>query len=332
MVLKNLPKALPKTVVKTTSKIAMKLSKNSPQIMVGAGVVIATAGFVIGIINATKIKDTTAISEAKVDELQSKKAECEKNPESTESQNIIIECDKELRKVKVEAAWSIFKLLGIPIIMFTGGMAMSLGGHLILLKRFGQLSSAFATLQQTFEKYRQMNIAEHGEECDRRYRYGVVGETEGKVTVTDENGKEKQKKVKMPIIDPEAAASMYTFEFSERTSAKCPKDPVNAISFLRSQEKFWNVWMTGRGKPVTLYMILNDLGIELDSDDPRNDYVMIAGWRPNGDGDNCIDFGIMRGVNKPALDMLSNTVMLNFNCDGNLYGSTRYTKDGKKVC
>lgn len=92
------------------------------------------------------------------------------------------------------------------------------------------------------------------------------------------------------------------------------------------------MWMGANGKPVTLSMVLDDLGIELDPNDPANDYILIAGWRPNGDGDNRIDFGIMRAINKPTLDMTENVVVLNFNCDGNIYHSTRYDKNGKKVC
>ena len=92
------------------------------------------------------------------------------------------------------------------------------------------------------------------------------------------------------------------------------------------------MWMGANGKPVTLSMVLDDLGIELDPNDPANDYILIAGWRPNGDGDNRIDFGIMRAINKPTLDMTENVVVLNFNCDGNIYHSARYDKNGKKVC
>lgn len=324
-------KTLPKVATKAFGKIATTVAKNKPQIMVYSGIAIATTGFVWAIISATKIKDTAAVKEAQIDELNATKEQALATSPNTETE-IISQYNKDLRKLQLESAWTMFKLMGIPCILFAGGLALSLGGHLILVKRFGQLSTAFATLQQTFEKYRQMNIAEHGEECDKRYRYGVVGESEGKVTITDENGKEKQVKCKTPIVDPDRAASMYSFEFSESTSWRCPKDPVSVVSFLRSQEYFWNQWMKGNGQPVTLYMVLNDLGIHLDPDDPRNDYVMIAGWRPNGDGDNNIDFGVMRAVNKPALNMETNVVFLNFNCDGNLYHSTRYDKNGRRIC
>ena len=90
--------------------------------------------------------------------------------------------------------------------------------------------------------------------------------------------------------------------------------------------------MEANGKPVTLYMVLEELGLELDPDDPKNDYIMISGWRPNGDGDNHIDFGVMRAINQPALRQEENVIFLNFNCDGNLYHSVRYDRDGRRIC
>jgi len=321
-------KLLPKAIVKTGNKWMFALKKGKPQIMVVAGATIAVGAFVWAIVDATKIESTMAKTEAKTDDILLKKQEAEKE----EKTDVVAECDKELKKVKTETAWEMFKLLGLPSIMFVGGMLIMLKGHVILVRRFGELSAAFATLQQTFNRYRQMNILEHGEECDRRYRYGIVDEKKVEATITDEDGKEHKISASMPVVDPEKAASMYTFVFDECSSSKCPRDPISTISFLRNQEKYWNIWMEAKNKPVTLYMVLEELGIELDTDDPRNDYVMIAGWRPNGEGDNHIDFGIMRAANRLAIAGEENIVFLNFNCDGNLYHSPRYDKSGKKVC
>lgn len=321
-------KNIPKIVTKTSGKALFALKKVKPQIFIGAGAAIAVTSFVWAIANARKIDATMAECEAKVDEIEAKKAEMTEKGASSEEMKAV---DKELKAAKARGIYKLLTLMGIPCVLFTGGIMIMIGGHMILLRRFGELSTAFATLKQSFDRYRAMNIAEHGEECDRRYRYGIIGETPVETLVTDENGNEKKVTCNVPIVDPEKAASMYTFEFSEHTSPKCPRDPVNMISFLRSQEKFWNVWMETHGKPVTLNMVLNDLGIYIDPDDPRNDYILIAGWRPNGDGDNRIDFGVMRSVNKPALDMLENVCFLNFNCDGNLYHSARYLKDGRRI-
>lgn len=328
-VIKNVPKA----VVKTAGKTMWLLKKAKPQILVGGGIVVATGAFMLAIVNARKIDKTIEESNAKVDEIEQKKKDIENaaNLDDAEKKTQMKAVEKELNKARSEAAWKMFVLLGVPVLGFAGGIAMTIGGHKILLARFGQLSASFAALQESYQRYRQMNIQEHGEECDRRYRYGIVDTIEGKSTVTDETGKEKTVKTQLPVVDGDAATDIYCFEFSQRTSRKCPRDPVSIISFLRTQEKYWNTFMQGTGKPVTLSMVLQDLGIDLDPDDPKMDYILIAGWRPNGDGDGHIDFGIMRAVNKPALNLESDVVYLNFNCDGNIYHSARYDKTGKRV-
>ena len=324
MSLLSVVKNVPKLVKKTGGKVLFKLSKNKPQLLVGTGAAIAVGGFVWAIISATKVNDVMAEGEKTVNDIQ------EKIDEESDS-TALTTLNKDLRKAKCDNIFKMATLMGVPCLVFAGGMAMMVGGHIILVRRFGQVSASLAAIQRAFAKYRAMNIAEHGEECDRCYRYGIVGETEAETTITDENGKETTVKCKVPIVD-EDHASIYRFMFSEETSFKCPKDPIRTISFLKSQESYWNMWMETKQKPVTLNMVLEDLGIELDPDDPMNDYILIAGWRPNGDGDRKIDFGIMRAINKPAFDLSENVVFLEFNCDGNIYHSTRYTKDGKKVC
>lgn len=327
-------KQAPKAVIRTVHKGGFLLKKASPQILVGGGIVIATGAFILAVINARKIDSTIAINESKMDELEQKKKDIEASTDLAEDdkKKQIREAEKELNKARAEGLWKMFCLIGVPALAFTGGMSMMVGGHIIVVKRFGQLSTFCGGLMESFNRYRAHNIAEHGEECDRRYMYGIVDNVPGTEKVIGEDGKEKTVKTLTPVVDPREGSSLYSFVFSEEFSRKCPKDPVCTISFLRSQEKYWNTWMQATGKPVTLAMVLEDLGIELDPDDPMNDYILIAGWRPNGDGDNQIDFGIMRAINKRTLDMQDNVVMLNFNCDGNLYHSSRYDKHGRKVC
>ena len=327
-------KHAPRATIRLINKTGFLLKKASPQILVGGGVVIAAGAFVLAIVNARKIDSTLAVNESKMDELEQKKKDIEEavNLSDEEKKKQAREVEKELNKAKAEGIWKMFCLIGVPALAFTGGMSMVVGGHVIIVKRFGRLSAYCAGLMESFNRYRAHNIAEHGEACDRRYMYGITDEVPGTEKVIGENGKEKTVKTLTPVVDAKEGSGLYSFVFSEEFSRKCPKDPVNTISFLRSQEKYWNTWMQATGKPVTLAMVLEDLGIELDPDDPMNDYILIAGWRPNGDGDNQIDFGIMRAINKRTIDMQENIVMLNFNCDGNLYHSTRYDKNGRKVC
>lgn len=329
----SLIKAVPAATVRTAGKLMFKLSVKKPQIMVGGGIVIATGAFVLAVVNARKVDAEIARSNAKVDDIEKKKSDVENaaNLSEEDKAKMLKDIQKELNKAKAEAAWKMFCLLGVPAIGFAGGMAITIGGHRILVRRFGQLSASFAALKESYDHYRQMNIAEHGEECDRNYQYGIVDKLETTTRITDENGEEKEVRTKLPVVDPDQTSGLYSFEFSQRTSRKCPRDPVNTIGFLRAQQKYWNVWMRSTGKPVTLAMVLEDLGIELDPDDPANDYILIVGWRPNGDGDNEVDFGVMRAINKPTLNLEENVVWLNFNCDGNIYHSSRYDKRGRRI-
>ena len=322
-VIKNVPKIL----THGGGKVLFALKKAKPEILVAGGIIISTGAFVLAINNARKLNATLAETQKKVDDILAKKAEIDEGDKKS-----LREWEKEYNKARAEAIWRVFLLIGVPAIMFAGGIAMTIGGHVVLFRRFGELSVSFAALQQKFNRYRQLNIEDHGEDCDRRYQYGITGGQKTEATITDDNGKKHKVKAMVPeTIDPKKGAGMYSFIFSDEFSTKWNRDPIMNISFLKSQESYWNSYL-GTGRVVILKNVLDDLGIELDPDDPANDYTMIAGWRPNGDGDNHIDFGINDPVNKMTLDLKENYIVLNFNCDGNLYHSTRYLRNGKKVC
>ena len=325
-VIKSL-RMVPKTIIKLGNNAKFLANKSKPEIMVAVGLTVSAAAFVVAIINATKLNQAVDETKAFVESVEAKK-----DIIPVDDKKALKDWEKEYNKARATAIWRVFCLIGIPSLAFLGGMAMTVGGHIILFRRFGELSVSFAALQQKFDRYRQYNIAEHGEECDRRYQNGLVDGIPVAGKVTDENGniigeaKEATSKFRK-----DAATGMYHFVFSDEFSTKWNRDPILNFSFLKSQETYWNNYL-GTGRVVVLKNVLDDLGIELDPDDPANDYAMIAGWRPNGDGDCHVDFGLMDEINKPAIDLKENIIYLNFNCDGNLYHSTRYTKDGKKVC
>lgn len=318
-------KVLPKVIIKGGHRLGFVVKKASPQLLLVGGVLTASGAFVWAVINARKLNQALLETQEKVELIEARRADI-----PDEDKPSIREWEKELNKAKAQSIWRIFYLVGLPAICFAGGMVMICGGHMILFRRFGALSSAFAALQSKYDRYRQMNIAEHGEECDRRYLYGVTKEAESTAVITDEDGQKHEVKTYVRSIDPENGCGMYTFIFSEETSKLWNRDPIMNISFLKSQEGYWNNYL-GTGKVILLKDVLDGIGIEMDPDDPRNDFTFIAGWRPNGEGDCAVDFGIMREVNKATLDLRENYLVLNFNCDGNIYHSTRYTRDGKKI-
>jgi hypothetical protein len=321
----TLIKTAPKAIIKGGRSLMFLMKKTKPEILVVGGIVICTGAFVGAIINATKLNKTLDETKKLVESVEEKK-----NDISPDDKKALKDWEKEYNKARATAIWRVFCLIGVPSIAFAGGIAMTVGGHLILLRRFGELSVSFAALQSKFDRYRRYNIAEHGEECDRRYQNGLVEGVASQVALPDPATGIADPSVSKKI-QRDAATGMYHFVFSDEFSYKWNREPLMKISFLKSQETYWNNYL-GTGRVVVLKNVLDDLGIELDPDDPANDYAMIAGWRPNGDGDCKINFGLFDEVNKPALDLKENVIFLNFNCDGNLYHSTRYTKDGKKVC
>jgi len=166
-------KVLPKIIVKNGHKFMFAVKKASPELLVAGGLVASTVGFIWAIVNARKLDSTLQETQSKVELIEAKRNDIADNDKPS-----IHEWEKELNKAKAESIWKVFYLMGLPAICFVGGIAMVGGGHLMLFRRFGAVSSAFAALQSKFTKYRQLNIAEHGEECDQRYgcwysRYGA---------------------------------------------------------------------------------------------------------------------------------------------------------------
>lgn len=95
------------------------------------------------------------------------------------------------------------------------------------------------------------------------------------------------------------------------------KDPELNLMFLRKQQDFLNDRLKAEG-----YLFLNDvydaLGIQ------KTKIGQIAGWvydEKNPVGDNYIDFGIYdthREANRRFVNGLERTILLDFNCDGDI--------------
>lgn len=171
-------KTAPKAAIKMLNKTGFALKKARPQILVFGGMAAAGVAFIWMACSARKIDQTIIEGNEKVDEAQKKVNDISEavNLADDEKKQKLKEAEKELNKAKAESVWKMFLLIGPPSITFLGGMAMTVGGHIELFKRFGQVSALLAATQESFRRYRAQNIAEHGEECDRRYIYGITGE------------------------------------------------------------------------------------------------------------------------------------------------------------
>ena len=150
-------KNIPKVVMKAGGKLVTTLGANKPQILFWGGVGLTLTGFGYAVYNATKLHDHLAQKEAKVDEIENNKKDIEKKIQEgdlneAESTALMTQCNKDLKKAKIDAIVDLCKLMGIPCVIFLGGMVLTIGGHKVLLRRFSAISAAFATLQSTFER------------------------------------------------------------------------------------------------------------------------------------------------------------------------------------
>lgn len=107
--------------------------------------------------------------------------------------------------------------------------------------------------------------------------------------------------------------SLYARFFNETSPAWNENAEYN-LTFLRSQQMYANEMLK-----VRKYVFLNDVYDMLGL--PRTKAGQIVGWiydEKNPIGDNCIDFGIFVWSNREFVNGHENTVLLDFNVDGNI--------------
>ena len=100
-------KHAPKAAIRLVNRSVFLMKKASPQLLVGGGLAIATGAFVLAVINARKIDSTTAINEAKMDELEQKKKDVEAavNMDDGEKKKLLKDIEKEINKTRAEGIW-----------------------------------------------------------------------------------------------------------------------------------------------------------------------------------------------------------------------------------
>lgn len=103
--------------------------------------------------------------------------------------------------------------------------------------------------------------------------------------------------------------------FFDEGSEYWTNDPEYNFMFLKTQQNYACAKLRNRG-----YLFLNDvyemLGI------PKSKEGQLVGWiydEKNPIGDNCVDFGLYNNSSKDFINGDKNTVLLDFNVDGNIY-------------
>lgn len=125
--------------------------------------------------------------------------------------------------------------------------------------------------------------------------------------------KDEEKKVEKKDNDVKKDYSNYARFFDEACAAWTKDSELN-LMFLKMQENYLNDKLRARG-----YLFLNEAYDALGL--PRTKAGQVIGWifdENNPYGDNYVDFGLCSEGNKEFVNGRENSILIDFNVDGNI--------------
>lgn len=296
------------SAVKFAGKAEFTIKKNSPEILLGAGIVGFVGTIVLACRATCRADEVLEFHRRKIKDINDAKEIADADPEGEMSYDIeIYRQDKAVRYLKTTG--SLAKLYAPTIAVGTLSLACILTSRNIMQKRYLGVVAAYNGLSAAFEEYRKRVRDEYGEGLDKHFRYGT---TYDELPVYDENG--KKTKEKEQVEKTETGMVMQTDDscrFFDSSNPNWDKNPTFSMMWLRGQQNILNDILHTRGH-VFLNEVYDALGF------PHTPQGAVLGWI-DGEGDNCIDFGLY-DPNKESVrrfvNGVDNVIMLEFNHDG----------------
>ena len=276
------------------------LKKNSPEILLGLGLVSIVGGTVMACKATLELND---VMQTAFDRKESIKEIKKDHPVAYTQQ----EYNRDITVSYIKTGVDLAKLYGPAVAVGAFGVACVFSSHDIMRQRNVAIAAAYNVLDKGFKEYRSRVVEELGEDKDKQFRYGYK-KTEITEIETDENGKEKKVKKKVNVVP--GGESIYA-RFFDETSIHWTKTPEYNLIFLKAQQNYANNLLQSRGH-VFLNEVYDSLGIE------RSQAGAVVGW-VLGEGDNYIDFGIFDVYNESSREFVNGferSVLLDFNVDG----------------
>jgi hypothetical protein len=317
------------SVIKNVAQqVAIKVSKNAPEILTVAGVI----GVVAASVWACKSTYTD------LDTIIAEKEYQDKILEDKVKNKQIVEEDAKKKKFEIrkEATTDLVKLYGPSVSLGVLSIASILYGQHVLKGRYVTLLGAYDGLEKAFHSYRNRVISEEGEEADKAYLTGMkVKDVE---VVDEKTGEVTKKKELVNEKDPSNPNdySIYAKIFDE-SSYWWKDDPELNKSFLITAQQYFNDRLRSRH-----HVFLNEVYEYLGLEETNNG--CFVGWRdpkfyPGSTGDGYIDFGIFDLENKQKREFVNGyepSIIVDFNVDGVIAGKIEKTfrtvKDPTKFC
>lgn len=296
------------SAAKFAGKAEFTIKKNSPEILLGAGIVGFVGTVVLACRATCRADEVLEFHRRKIKDINDAKEIADADPEGEMSYDVeIYRQDKAIRYLKTTG--SLAKLYAPTVAVGALSLACILTSRNIMQKRYLGVVAAYNGLSAAFEEYRKRVRDEYGEGLDKHFRYGTTYE---ELPVYDENG--KKTKEKEQVEKTETGMVMQTDDscrFFDSSNPNWDKNPAFSMMWLRGQQNILNDILHTRGH-VFLNEVYDALGF------PHTPQGAVLGWI-DGEGDNCIDFGLY-DPNKESVrrfvNGVDNVIMLEFNHDG----------------
>ena len=296
------------SAAKFAGKAEFTIKKNSPEILLGAGIVGFVGTIVLACRATCRADEVLEFHRRKIKDINDAKEIADADPEGEMSYDVeIYRQDKAIRYLKTTG--SLAKLYAPTVAVGTLSLACILTSRNIMQKRYLGVVAAYNGVSAAFEEYRKRVRDEYGEGLDKHFRYGT---TYDELPVYDENGKKTKEKEQVEKTETEMVIPTDdSCRFFDSSNPNWDKNPTFSMMWLRGQQNILNDILHTRGH-VFLNEVYDALGF------PHTPQGAVLGWI-DGEGDNCIDFGLY-DPNKENVrrfvNGVDNVIMLEFNHDG----------------
>lgn len=296
------------SAAKFAGKAEFTIKKNSPEILLGAGIVGFVGTVVLACRATCRADEVLEFHRRKIKDIEDAKEIADADPEGEMSYDIeIYRQDKAIRYLKTTG--NLAKLYAPTVAVGALSLACILTSRNIMQKRYLGVVAAYNGLSAAFEEYRKRVRDEYGEGLDKHFRYGTTYE---ELPVYDENGKKTKEKEQVEKTETEMVMPTDdSCRFFDSSNPNWDKNPTFSMMWLRGQQNILNDILHTRGH-VFLNEVYDALGF------PHTPQGAVLGWI-DGEGDNCIDFGLY-DQNKENVrrfvNGVDNVIMLEFNHDG----------------
>lgn len=304
------------------NNVSFKMKKHSPEILMVAGVVGVVASAVMACKATLKIDAVMDETKEKMNKIH--KAEEDGVTESGEDYSNE-DAKKDTVIVYAQTGLKLAKTYAPAVAIGALSITSILASNNILRKRNVALAAAYATVDKSFNEYRNRVIEKFGQEVDRELKYNIKAEKVTATEVDEETGKEKKVKKNTFVVNPSDVSGYarffekYTVDEDGNSILNPHWEPNNEynIMFIKAQENYANDLLRAK-KRLFLNDVYEMLGL------PRTKAGQVVGWvydKDNPVGDNYVDFGLYAD-NLSYSDFangLDPAILLDFNVDGNIW-------------